>query len=119
MPVEKETFLGRDISIHKTMIDHGSEAKAGSESDGSECPAVLSPTKPYPPVNRKDRRMSVPRMVTLEENYKVHRERQRTLECTQSISMTSGPRRVDTSARMAGEFRYEIGSGRRLFQPHD
>jgi hypothetical protein len=113
MPVEEETFLGRDhISIDKTTIDHQS-------SDGSECSTVLSPTKPYPPINRKDRRTSVPRMVTLEENCKVGGERQRTLERTQSVSMTSGPRPVDAGARMAGEFRYDVGSGRRQFQPHD
>lgn len=108
MPVEEQSSLGREISVEKAMIEHDSETTAGPESDVNEFPKLtLSPTQPYPRIRRTDRRTSVPRAVTLQENYTIERQRQRTLERTQSISMTNGPRRVDASARMAGEFRYE------------
>lgn len=60
---------------------------------------TLASTQPYPSRHHRNATSASQFVTILEKN------RNERLERTQSVSMGTGPRRVDASARMAGEFR--------------
>jgi hypothetical protein len=85
MPILQEHLSDRKDSMEKSTFSE----------------TTLASTQPYPSRHHRNATSASQFVTILEKN------RNERLEHTQSVSMGTGPRRVDASARMAGEFRFE------------